>query len=96
VQCCDPFVCLSVSPIPKLINGAFYRYVYCRTLIGNPVLEVEPTGQYGHRNWPTWAGEYRYAAISAVLCYCCCSYEVVPSSFLACACVASAFTVELC
>jgi len=36
-------VCLSV-PCPFLKNGAFYVYGYYRTLTGNPMLEVEHTG----------------------------------------------------
>jgi len=40
-------VCLSV-PCLYLNNGAFQGYGYYRTLIGNPVLVVEPTGQRGH------------------------------------------------
>jgi len=39
-----PSVCLSL-PCPCLNNGAFYGCGYCRTLIGNPVVKVEPTGQ---------------------------------------------------
>jgi len=35
-------VCLSVS-CPQLKNSAFYGYGYYRTVIGNPMMEVEPT-----------------------------------------------------
>jgi len=32
----------SVCSMLQLNNGAFESYDYCRTLIGNPTLEVEP------------------------------------------------------
>jgi len=35
-------------PCPQLKNGPFYDYGYYRTLIGNPMLKSEPTGQCGH------------------------------------------------
>jgi len=48
-QCCGPSVCPSYSQ-PLARNGAFYGDGYSRTLItliGNPMLEVELTGQSG-------------------------------------------------
>ena len=46
-------------------------YDYYRTLIGNPMLVVEPTGQHGRwlcnlQNWLKPAGAYHFAAIGAI------------------------------
>ena len=48
MQCSGPSVCLSVclSHAPAQ-NGAFWGYGYYEILIGNPLPEVEPTGQRG-------------------------------------------------
>ena len=70
-QCCGPSVCLSHSQ-PLARNGAFYGDGYCRTLIGNPMLEVEPTSHSGRIHPPEVAktnGAYRFAAIGAIRCF---------------------------
>jgi len=48
-------VCLSV-PCPLVNNGALYGFCYYRTLMENPMLEVEPTGQRGQNGNEAIAG----------------------------------------
>ena len=50
-QSCGPPVCQSVGlshARSSNKHGAFKCYGYYKTLIGNPMLHVEPTGQRGH------------------------------------------------
>ena len=51
---------MSVCPIPVAQNGAFHSYGYRRTVIGNPMLEVEPTGsgRYGDETVADAAQDY--------------------------------------
>jgi len=46
-----PSVLPSVSPMRIAQNCAFQIYCYCRTLIGNPKLEVEHVFQRGQQKW---------------------------------------------
>ena len=44
--CLPLCLCLSVCIMPPAQKGALHVHGYCRTLIGNPVLEAKPTGAY--------------------------------------------------
>jgi len=58
---------LSVCLMPLAQNGAFYGYCYYGTLIGNPIPEVESTGQRDRAgNGQKLAEAYRFGAIGVI------------------------------